>query len=98
MNISSSFPAFSSGTQVSGKTGVIVIVSFLLNVTFVCAEFSLKKFSIRYEIIANSVTVDNKVAFGLNRTCMHTAITAILTCYDFALLFIRLLGKAIKLH
>lgn len=75
MNISSSFPAFSSGTQVKGKTGVIVIVSFLLNVTFVCAEFSLKTFSIRYEIIANSVTVDDNVAFGHNRTHMHTTIT-----------------------
>lgn len=98
MNISSSFPAFSSGTQVSGKIGVIVIVLFLLNVTFVCAAFSLKTFSIRYEIIANSVTVNNKVAFGLNRTCIYTAITTILTCCDFALLFIRLLGKAFKLH
>lgn len=51
INISSSFPAFSSGTHVKGKTGVIVSVPLELNETFLCSEFSLQIFLFHYKTI-----------------------------------------------
>jgi len=44
INTSVSLPVFNSGTHFNGNTGVIVNVSFALNVTFLCSEFSLKTF------------------------------------------------------
>lgn len=63
-NTSSSFPEFSSGTHVNGNTGVIVSVSLLLNVTFLCAEFSLKYFNVTIKICSKWVGT-------LKHVCMY---------------------------